>query len=179
LTSLIAELPISEGGLPYIVAIYKFHKQKYRWISTAFSSIYINVAILLTISSMTLLEEVKEWTHTTIKGYKNFLRVETPIYWIIDSTTDFTLNTPDIINNIYVANITRCFESILISGNDTLYDAMESITRLDMSNMRNKQPRSKQLFWVRINDKGVTTKVIWASTCPKYGDWFLISVTIF
>jgi hypothetical protein len=56
---------------------------------------------------------------------------------------------------------------------------MESITCLDMSNMRNKHPRSKQLFWVRINDKGVITKVIWASTCPKYGDWFLISVTTF
>ena len=179
LTNLIPELPIGELELPYIMAIYKFHKQKYTWISNAFGSIYVNVATFLTLSTMALLEEVKEWANTTTKGYKNFLGVETSIYWIIDSITDFTLNTPDVINNIYVADITRCFESIPISGNDTLYDAMEFITRLGMSNMRNKHPRFEQLLWIRINDKGVTTKAIWTSNCPKYGNWVPIPITKF
>ena len=179
LNSLIPELPIHEEELPYIMGIYKFHKKKYRWISNAFGSIYVNVATLLTLSTMALLEEVKEWATTTVNGYKNFLGVDTSIYWIIDSIVDFTLNIPEKINNIYVADITRCFESIPISGNDTLYDAMEFITNIGMTNMRHKHPRSQQLLWIRINDKGVTTKAIWTSTCPKYGEWFPLPVTRF
>ena len=179
LNSLIPELPIHEVELPYIMAIYKFHKKKYRWISNAFGSIYVNIATLLTISTMALLDEVKEWAATTILGYKNFLGIDTSIYWIIDSINDFTLNIPERINNIYVADITRCFESIPISGNDTLYDAMDFITNLGMTNMRRKHPRSEQMLWVRINDKGVTTKAIWTSICPKYGEWFPIPVTKF
>ena len=179
LIELIPELPINEVELPYIMGIYKFHKEKYRWISNAFGSIYVNIATLLTLSTMALLEEVKEWAKITTNGYKNFLRVETSIYWIIDSINDFTLNTPVMINNIYVADITRCFETIPISGNDTLYDAMEFITMLGMTNMKRKHPRSEQLLWIRINDKGVTTKAVWTSTCPKHGDWFPIPVTKF
>ena len=169
MTSLIPELPIGEVELPYIMAIYKFHKKKYRWISNAFGSIYVNVATLLTLSTMALLEDVKEWANTTIKGYKNFLGVETSIYWIIDSITDFTLNTPDVINNIYVADITRCFESILISGNDTLYDAMEFITRLGMSNMINKHPRNNS-FGLELMIKGLQPK--------QYGHLLVLNMVI-
>jgi hypothetical protein len=32
-------------------------------------------------------------------------------------------------------------------------------------------------FVIRINDKGVTTKAIWTSTCPKYGEQFPIPIT--
>ena len=179
LISLIPELPINEEELPYIMAIYKFHKKKYRWISNAFGSIYVNIATLLTLSTMALLEEVKEWASITLKGYNNFLGVDTSIYWIIDSITDFTLNTPKMINNIYVADITRCFETIPISGSDTLYEAMEFITNLGMTNMKRKHPKSKQLLWVRINNKGVATKAIWTSTCPRSGDWLSITVDKF
>jgi hypothetical protein len=49
LTNIIPELLIGESELPYLMAIYKFHKQKYRWISNAFGSIYVNVVTLLTI----------------------------------------------------------------------------------------------------------------------------------
>ena len=179
LKSILSELSIYEDELPYIMAIYKVHKKKYRWISNAFGTIYVNVATLLTIATMALLEEVKEWASTTVRGYKNFLGIDTSIYWIIDSITDFTLNVPEQINNIYVADITRCFESIPVSGKDTLYEAMEFITQLGITNMRRKHPRSENVLWVRINDKGLTTKAIWASTCPKYGDWFSISIPKF
>ena len=179
LTNLVPELPINDIELPYIMGIYKFHKKKYRWISNAFGSIYVNIATLLTLSTMALLEEVKEWANTTIKGYKNFMGVDTSIYWIIDSINDFTLNIPDVINNIYVADITRCFESIPISGKDTLYDAMVFITNLGITNMRRKHPNSEQLLWIKINDKGVTTKAIWTSTCPKFGNWFPIPISKF
>jgi hypothetical protein len=68
--------------------------------------------------------------------------VKTSIYWIINFINDFTLNIPDMINNIYVTDITICFESIPIFGNDTLYDAMKFITNLGIINMRRKHSRS-------------------------------------
>ena len=55
----IPELPMDSHELPYIMAIYKFHKKKYRWISNAFGSMYVNLATLVTIATMALLDEVK------------------------------------------------------------------------------------------------------------------------
>ena len=52
------ELPINGKKLPYIMATYKFHKKKYRWIKNAFGSIFANITILITISTMAPLEEV-------------------------------------------------------------------------------------------------------------------------
>ena len=179
LGSLLPELPIHEEELPYIMAIYKFHKKKYRWISNAFGTMYVNIATLLTVSTMALLDEVKEWANITVKGYRNFLGVNTSMYWIIDSIMDFTLNIPENINNIYVADITRCFESIPISGKDTLYEAMEFITQIGVSNLKRKHPKSEHLLWVRINNQGLTTKAMWASTCPRYGEWFPIPIPKF
>ena len=76
---IIPELHIDNNELLYIMAIYKFHKQKYRWISNAFGSKYVNLASLVTIASMSLLEEVRQWANTTLTGYRNFLKVNTSL----------------------------------------------------------------------------------------------------
>ena len=176
---IIPELPIYSNELPYIMAIYKFHKKKYRWISNAFGSIYVNIATLITVATMSLLEEVRQWAKVTIDGYKNFLQVDTSIYWIIDSINDFCLNLPQKIHNIYVADITRCFETIPINGQDTLFEAMEFITSLGVKNFKRKHTRSEPTIWFRTNEQGITTRAIWASTCPTYGKWFQLPVTKF
>ena len=176
---LMPELPVDSNELPYIMAIYKFHKQKYRWISNAFGSIYVNIATLITIATMSLLEEVRQWAKVTTNGYKNFLQVDTSIYWIIDSINDFCLNLPQKIHNIYVADITRCFETIPVNGQDTLFEAMEFITSLGVKNFKSKHPRSEPTIWFRTNEQGLTTRAIWASTCPSYGKWSHMSVTKF
>ena len=150
------DLTIDSLELPYIMAIYKFHKKKYRWISNAFGSIYVNFATLVTIATMALLEEVKQWANTTTNGYKNFLKVDTSIYWIIDSINDFCLNLPQNIYNIYVADITRCFETIPVNGQDTLFEAMEFITSLGIKNFKRKHPRSEPQVWYQTNANGVT-----------------------
>ena len=179
LSKLLPELPLCGDELPYIMAIYKFHKRKYRWISNAFGSIYVNIATLLTISTMSILEEVKEWAHTRVEGYKQFLKANTSLYWIIDSINDFTLNVPPLIHNIYVADITRCFESIPVIGHDTLFEAIEFITSLGLSNMKRKFPNSEQFLWIKTNTKGITLKAIWASSTPKHGNWIQIPITQF
>ena len=173
------ELTIDSLELPYIMAIYKFHKKKYRWISNAFGSIYVNLATLVTIATMALLEEVKEWASTTTNGYKRFLKVDTSIYWIIDSINDFCLNLPQNVHNIYVADITRCFETIPVNGHDTLFEAMEFITSLGIKNFKRKHPRAEPQIWYRTNADGVPSKAAWASSCPSYGTWHCITVEKF
>ena len=174
---LMMELPTSGQDLPYIMAIYKFHKRKYRWITNAFGSIFVNIATLITVATMALLEEVKEWAKITTTGYKNFLQVDTSMYWIIDSINDFCINLPPNIHNIYVTDITRCFETIPVNGQDTLFEAMEFITSLGIKNLKRKHPRSEPNIWFRSNTQGITSKVVWASTCPNYGNWNYMSVT--
>ena len=176
---IIPELQIDSNELPYIMAIYKFHKQKYRWISNAFGSLYVNLASLVTVTTMSLLEEVRQWANTTLTGYSNFLKANTSLYWVIDSINDFCLNLPHEVHNIYVADITRCFETIPVNGQDTLFEAMEFITSLGVKNFKSKHPRSELNVWFRTNPSGVTTKAVWASTCPKYGNWSQMSVTRF
>ena len=63
---LIPDIYSDSHELPYIMAIFKFHKKKYRWITNAFGSIYVNLATLITVATMTLLEEVKQWAKTTL-----------------------------------------------------------------------------------------------------------------
>jgi hypothetical protein len=179
ITEIIPELSIDNHELPYIMAIYKFHKKKYRWISNAFGSIYVNLATLVTIATMALLDEVKQWAKTTTTGYKNFLQVDTSIYWIIDSINEFCLNLPEHVHNIYVADITRCFETIPVNGQDTLFEAMEFITSLGIKNFKRKHPRSEPLIWYRTNANGTPSRAVWASTCPNYGSWHCITVEKF
>ena len=60
-------------------------------------------------------------------GYKNFLKVDTSMFWLIDSAVDATLNFLDQIFDIFVADITRCYESIPLQGEDNLLDAIQFI----------------------------------------------------
>jgi hypothetical protein len=66
---LIPELPTNSNELPYIMAIYKFHKKKYRWISNAFESIYVDIATLIIIATMFLQKEGRQWAKVTVNGY--------------------------------------------------------------------------------------------------------------
>jgi hypothetical protein len=77
ISGLVPKLVISHKALPYLMATYKQHKNKYRWLTNAFHILYSNLAHLLTISTMTVLEYVKEWATKTVHGYSNFLRCDT------------------------------------------------------------------------------------------------------
>lgn len=92
--------------------IYKCYKKKYRWITSVFGSIFVNIATLIIIATMALLEEVKKWAKITTIGYKNFFQMDTFIYRIIHSINDFLINLPHNIHHIYVVDITTCFETI-------------------------------------------------------------------
>jgi hypothetical protein len=87
------------------MATYKQHKNKYRWLINAFHTVFSNIATLLTITSKIILESVKAWAHLKILNYKNFLRADTSIFWLVDSIIDTTLNLPNEMLDSFVADI--------------------------------------------------------------------------
>jgi hypothetical protein len=48
-------------ALPYLMATFKQHKNKYRWLTNAFHMVFSSIATVLTITSKLLLESVKAW----------------------------------------------------------------------------------------------------------------------
>jgi hypothetical protein len=53
-------------ALPYLMATFKQHKAKYRWLTNAHNTVFSNIVLLLTITSNVILESVKTWVHTKV-----------------------------------------------------------------------------------------------------------------
>lgn len=56
LRDLVPEIKVTFNTLPYLMATYKVHKNKYRWLTNAFHTVYSNLAHILTIATMLILE---------------------------------------------------------------------------------------------------------------------------
>ena len=110
---------------------------------------------------------------------QRLLNIDTSLYWIIDSIIGFTLNISPMFNNIYIIDITRCFVFIHVLGQDIFYEAMKLISSLGVSNMKGQFPNFEQLLWIKINDKGITLKVVWAFSTPRHGNWLSLIITKF
>jgi hypothetical protein len=164
LLTLLPECPPNFNALPYLMATYKLHKTKYRWFTNAFQTVFSNIATLLTLTSNVILESIKTWAKSIEKGYKNFLQVDTSLYWIIDSVMDATLNLPDKIHDILVADITRCYESIPLNGPDNLLQAISFITKIAFKQASTMHPRVATKLWIRIDTKGAPAVAKWASS---------------
>jgi hypothetical protein len=153
------------------MATFKQHKAKYRWLTNAFCTVFTNIALLLTITSKLVLESVKIWARTKLNDYKNFLQVDTSLYWIINSVIDTTLNLPSSMHDILVADISRCYETIPLSGPDNLHDAISFIITIAFKQAKTLHPKANTLLWVRIDSTGSPACAKWATRKPQYGCW--------
>ena len=172
---LIPELQISHRSLPYLMCTYKLHKNKYRWLTNAHQTVYTNLAHFLTITTMIVLDLVKEWAMGLSQGYTNFLQVNTSLYWLVNSSIEVALNLPEQIHDVFVADITRCYESIPLHGPDNLIDAVAFVIRTGFRHAKVGHPRASPLIWVRVNFEGTAAKASWSTSRPSGGDWFAIS----
>jgi hypothetical protein len=159
------------------MATYKQHKGKYRWLTNAFRTIFSNIATLLTITFKVILEVVKIWTCSKVQSYKSFLKVDTSLFWIIDSVIDTTLNLPIQIHDIFVADICRCYEAIPLQGLDNLYTAINYVTNIAYRQAGLDHLKAKTNLWVRIANDGTPVVARWATSHPQYGTWFEIPQT--
>jgi hypothetical protein len=49
------------------------------------------------------------------------------MYWLINSIIDAILNLPTSMHDIFVADISRCYKTILLKRNDNLFQAISLI----------------------------------------------------
>ena len=127
-------------------------------------------------TSKLILDTFKSWAQNTKQGYKNFLQTDVSMFWIIDSSIDATLNFPTQMTDIYVADITKCYESIPLDGPDYLLDAITFITKAKYSQIASKHPRSVVSLWIRVARDGSPAATKWATNSPTSGIWFPLSI---
>jgi hypothetical protein len=171
LSQLLPECLSPFQALPYLMATFKQHKAKYRWLTNAHNTVFSNIASLLTITSNVILETVKTWAHTRVINYKNFLQVDTSLYWIVNSIIDTTLNLPTSIHDIFVADISRCYETIPLSGSDNLFQAISFIVTTAYKQASLLHPKVHTNMWVRLAPDGSPTSAKWTTRKPGYGCW--------
>ena len=82
-------------------------------------------------------------------------------------------------NNIYLADITRCFETISVNGQGMLFEVLKFKTSLEVTNFQRKNPRSTPKIWFKSNESVVTSRVVRASTCLNYRNWHQMSLIRF
>jgi hypothetical protein len=164
-------------SLPYLMATFKQHKAKYRWLTNAHNTVFSNIAIFFTITSKVILESVKTWAHAKIINYMDFLQVDTSLYWIVNSIIDTTLNLPTTIQDIFVVDISRCYETIPLSGPDNLIQAITFIVKIAFKEAAKLHPRTHTNIWVRIALDGSPASALWATRKPHYGFWIEFTAT--
>jgi hypothetical protein len=171
LMKILPESPPPYQALPYLMATFKQHKGKYRWLINAYCTVFSNIAVLLTISSKLLLDTFKQWAQSKEKGYKTFFQVNTSLYWIIDSIIDTTLNLPGSISDIFVADIFGCYETIPLQGPDNLLEAISFVSAIAFKQAGLAHPRAATSLWVRISHDGTPATARWATSCPSNSIW--------
>ena len=172
---LLPECPPCFTSLPYIMATFKLHKAKYRWLTNAHGTVFSGIATLLTVTSKLVFETFKSWAKDTEQCYRNFLKVDTSLCWIVDSIIDATLNFPSFMTDIFVADITRCYESIPLQGEDNLFDAITFITNIAFKHASLLHPRCTTLMAVRIASDGTPGVAKWTTALPQSGNWLALS----
>jgi hypothetical protein len=174
LLSLLPECSPIFNALPYLMATNELHKEKYRWFTHAFQTMFSNIAIIFTLASNVILESIKIWAKSTEKGYKSFLQVDTSLYWIIDLVMDATLHLPSKIHDILVADITWCYESIPLNSPDNLLQVISFIINIAFKHVGTMYPGVAPQLWVWVDTKGFPAAAKWASSQPSATNWFPI-----
>jgi len=111
----------------------------------------------------------------TAKGYKNFLGVQTSLYWLVNSSIEVVLNRPNKMHDVFVADITCCYESIPLHEPDNLIDAVASIVKIGFKQAQSHHPKATTSLWVRVKAGGTAANAVWATNCPSYGNCFSLS----
>jgi hypothetical protein len=170
--ALLPELPLRIARLPYLMGTFKQHKNAYRWLTNAHNSIYSTIAQFITIALLGIIPLLKQWFSKRIQTYTSLMGVDTSNFWIIDSIIDMALNLPEKIHDIFVADITHCYEAIPLDGDDNLMNAISSLISKAFRQNHIEHPRSIHKLWVKFDEgKSVATTSRWASNTPSNGLW--------
>lgn len=117
---------------------------------------------------MQILEQVKQWARISKQGYLQFLCCKTSIFKLVNSSIKVALNLLQKINDLFVVDITRCFESIPLERPNNLMDAIIHVIKLGFKQAKSIHPRAIPIVWIHDNQNGQAAQVAWKINCPIY-----------
>jgi hypothetical protein len=174
--SLLPEIPLQSARLPYLMGIFKQHKNTYRWLTNAHNSVFSTIAQFITTTLMGIVPILKQIFAKRAQSYRALLGTTTMDFWIIDSTIDLALNLPDKLHDVFVADIAHCYEAIPLKGCDNLMGAISKLIKIAYQQKRIDHPRSEHKLWVRFDENKMTaTTTRWASHRPCGELWVEIT----
>jgi hypothetical protein len=93
----------------------------------------------------------KEWSKIKIYGYKRYFNIKTFTFSIVKSIIDFTINLLENIHDVFVLDITQCYENIPIEGKDNFIFATSFFVKNVFQQCHSQHPKSKYLLWSKID----------------------------
>jgi hypothetical protein len=75
-------------------------------------------------------------------------------------------------HDIYITDISRCYETIPLRGTDNLFQAISFIVTTTYKQASLLHPRAHTNMWVRLALDGSLASAKWATRKPGYGCWF-------
>ncbi|EFJ11940.1 hypothetical protein SELMODRAFT_425932 [Selaginella moellendorffii] len=139
------EFPPQKPDLPYLMGIYKAHKNKMRWLTNADGCIFSEITICLT-AILKGIQEALQYVADDFYARAKFFGGKTNACWILGSTQEFTINLPDKITTIYTGDITKCYEAIPLEGDQGLTTAMTNLVNLAFAHQNHLH---KDLFLIQ------------------------------
>ncbi|EFJ09726.1 hypothetical protein SELMODRAFT_427748 [Selaginella moellendorffii] len=139
------EFPPLRPDLPYLMGIYKAHKNKMRWLTNADGCVFSEITICLT----AILKGIQEALQNVADDFyarAKFFGGKTNACWILGSTQEFAINLPDKITTIYTGDITKCYEAIPLEGDQGLTTAMTNLVNLAFAHQNHLH---KDLFLIQ------------------------------
>jgi hypothetical protein len=68
------------------------------------------------------------------------------MFWIVKSIIDFTINHPEKIEDVFVADITQCYENIPIEGKDNMIFIIFFFVKNGFQQYHSQHPRLEHLL---------------------------------
>ncbi|GBG87136.1 hypothetical protein CBR_g44593 [Chara braunii] len=146
-------LPIAHDVLPYLMSVYKAHKQSFRWITNTANTVMSPMADLCACLLRFLTPSVQSFCAEKSRTLEVEYGVKPNLWWPITSVGEFAANLPQSTYTVYTVDITRCFETIPTDGSQhSLMLAVKFFVHLALIYRRDRSPRD--VIKVRITARG-------------------------
>ncbi|GBG72900.1 hypothetical protein CBR_g12620 [Chara braunii] len=146
-------LPMAPPTLPYLMTVFKAHKDAFRWITNTAGTVVSPAADLCACLLRFLLPLVQTFCQERSLETEERYGVKPNLWWSIASVGEFYANLPERIYFIFTSDITKCFETI---PTDSSEDGLPAAVKFYVqSAMRVKRERSSShIIRIRVGESG-------------------------
>ncbi|GBG84735.1 hypothetical protein CBR_g39112 [Chara braunii] len=135
-------LSVPRDALPYLMTVYKAHKQSFRWITNTADTVVSPMADLCACLLRFLTPSVQSYCSEMSKIMEAEYDVRPNLWWPISSVGELAANLPRSIHAVYTTDITRCFETIPTDDSEHgLLTAIRFFVETALSHRRDRSSR--------------------------------------